>query len=46
MTAHGDISLVKIHLQISAIKLLISTITFSDIKNLIVDIKNSYPGNE
>jgi len=45
MTAHGDISLVKIHLQISAIKFLI-TITFSDIKNLIVDIKNSYPGNE
>jgi len=36
MAAYGDISLVKIKLQISAIKLLISTF---DIKNLIVDIK-------
>jgi len=39
MATYGDISLVKIQLQISAIKLLIS-------KNVIVDIKNSYCGNE
>jgi len=39
MAAYGDISLVKIQLQISAIKLLKS-------KNVIVHIKNSYPGND
>jgi len=39
MAAYGDISLVKIQLQISTIELLIS-------KNVIVDIKNSCPGNE
>jgi len=39
MAAYGEISLVKIQLQISAITLLIS-------KNVIVDIKNSYPGND
>jgi len=37
IAAYGDISLVKI--QISAIKLLIS-------KNVIVEFKNLYPGNE
>jgi len=42
MAAYGDISLVKIHLQISAIKLLISTIQFliSTIK-LIKEINKS-----
>jgi len=43
MAAYGEM---KIRLQISAIKLLISTITFSYIKNSIIDIKNSYPRNE
>jgi len=39
MAAYGDIS-VKIQLQISAIKLLISSITFFDIKNSIIEINN------
>jgi len=39
LPAYGDISLVKIQLQISAIQFLIS-------KNGIVDIKNSYPAKD
>jgi len=46
MAAYGEISLVKMQLQIPAIKLLISKNVIVDIKNWIVDIKNSYPGNE
>jgi len=38
MAAYGDISLVKIQLQILRIQLLISTMPFFDIKNSIVDI--------
>jgi len=46
MAAYGEISLVKMQLQIPAIKLLISKDVIVDFKNWIVDIKNSYPGNE
>jgi len=47
MAAYGDISLVKIQLQISAIKLLLNCkLYIVDINNLILDINNSYPEKE
>jgi len=46
MAAYGEISLVKIRLKISAIKLLITKNLIVDLNNSILDIKKSYPGND
>jgi len=49
MAAYGDISLVKLQLQISAIIIFTSSnsrIIILTSENVVVDIKNSYPAND